>query len=54
MKPPHPPADSRVRIWFWNKAGAQHLICPLAEVNDIRKRLLSQGSVVYHTEVVSS
>lgn len=50
MKPPHPPANSLVRIWFWNRAGAQHLICPLGEANDIRKRLLSEGSVVYHTE----
>lgn len=52
MKPPHPPTNSRARIWFWNPAGAQHLICPLAEASDIRKRLISEGAVVWHTEIV--
>ena len=51
VKPPHPPANSRARIWFYNQAGAQHLICPLAEASDIRKRLISEGAVVWHTEI---
>lgn len=51
MKPLHPPANSRARIWFWNQAGAQNLICPLAEANDIRRRLISEGAVVWHTEI---
>lgn len=48
---PHPLAQAQVRIWFWNNAGAQHLICPLREANHIRQLLLSEGAVVWHSEI---
>lgn len=47
----HPLAQAQVRVWFWNNAGAQHLICPLREANHIRQLLLSEGAVVWHSEI---
>lgn len=54
MKPAHPPEHAITRIWFWNHGGAQSLLCPAHEAVDIRRRLLSEGAVVYHTEVYNA
>ena len=45
------PEHAYTRIWFWNNAGAQTLLCPVHEANDIRRRLIGEGAVVWHTEV---
>lgn len=54
VKPVHPPEHGWTRIWFWNHAGAQTLDCPTREAQDIRRRLLSEGAVVYHSEVFNA
>lgn len=54
VKPTHPPEHAITRIWFWNHAGAQTLLCPAHEATDIRRRLISEGAVVYHTEVYNA
>lgn len=52
LTPPRPdPRKAQVRIWFWNNAGAQTLLCPTHEAADIRQRLLAEGAIVWHTEV---
>ncbi len=54
MKPARPPEHAYTRIWFWNLAGAQTLLCPVHEAADIRQRLLSEGAIVWHTEVYNA
>lgn len=51
VKPAKLPEHAYTRIWFWNNAGAQTLLCPIHEANDIRQRLIGEGAVVWHTEV---
>ena len=51
VKPAKLPEHAFTRIWFWNNAGAQTLLCPVHEANDIRQRLIAEGAVVWHTEV---
>jgi len=43
-----------VRIWFFNNAGAQNLDCPAREANEIRRLLISEGAVVYHSQVLKA
>jgi len=47
-------AQSLVRIWFFNNAGAQNLDCPASEATEIRRRLISEGAVVYHSKVLNA
>ena len=54
MKPARTPERAWVRIWFFNNAGAQTLDCPVREAPDIRSRLISEGAVVYHSEVFNA
>ena len=54
MKPARTPEHAWVRIWFFNNAGAQTLDCPAREAPDIRSRLISEGAVVYHSEVFNA
>ena len=54
MKPARTPEHAWTRIWFWNHAGAQTLDCPTREAQDIRRRLLAEGAVVYHSEVFNA
>lgn len=54
MKPARPPEHAFTRIWFWNRAGAQNLQCPAHEAAEITRRLLSEGAVVWHTEVYNA
>ena len=54
VKPARPPEHAHTRIWFWNNAGAQTLLCPAHEAADIRQRLLSEGAIVWHTEVYNA
>jgi len=54
MKPARTPEHAYTRIWFWNNAGAQTLFCPVHETQAIRKRLISEGAVVWHTEVLNA
>ena len=51
VKPAKLPEHAYTRIWFWNHAGAQTLLCPAHEAQDIRQRLIAEGAVVWHTEV---
>lgn len=51
VKPPKSPEHAYVRLCFWNSAGAQTLVCPLREASHIRRHLIAQGSVVWHSEV---
>jgi hypothetical protein len=51
VKPAKLPEHAYTRIWFWNHAGAQTLLCPVHETQDIRQRLIAEGAVVWHTEV---
>lgn len=51
VKPPHPPEHAQTRIWYWNQAGAQTMLCPVHEAPAIRERLIAEGAVVWHTEV---
>ena len=53
VKPAKLPEHAYTRIWFWNNAGAQTLLCPVHESNDIRQRLIGEGAVVWHTEVIT-
>jgi hypothetical protein len=55
VRPPLPdPLDhAQVRIWFWNAAGSQHLYCPLREANHIRRCLIAEGAIVWHSEIVN-
>lgn len=54
VKPARLPEHAYTRIWFWNLAGAQTLLCPVHEAADIRQRLLSEGAIVWHTEVYNA
>ena len=54
VKPAPLPEHAYTRIWFWNLAGAQTLLCPAHEAADIRQRLLSEGAIVWHTEVYNA
>ena len=54
MKPARLPEHAYTRIWFWNLAGAQTLLCPVHEAADIKRRLIAEGSVVWHTEVYNA
>ena len=54
VKPAKPPEHAFTRLWFWNSAGAQSLLCPVHEANTIRRRLISEGAVVWHTEVYNA
>jgi hypothetical protein len=51
VKPAPLPEHAQARIWFWNKAGAQSLLCPAREAQDIKQRLLAESAVVWHTEI---
>lgn len=51
MKPARLPHHAQTRIWFWNSAGAQTLVCPHHEAAEITRRLITEGAVVWHTEV---
>lgn len=51
MKPISLPPSTQVRIWFWNSAGAQTLLCPIHEAPQIKDRLIAEGAVVWHTYV---
>lgn len=51
VKPPHLHPFSRIRIWYWNQAGANSFICPVAEAKAHRERLIAEGAVVWHTEI---
>jgi len=50
VKLPHIPAHARVRIWFWNNAGAQTHICRAIDASATRRALISMGATVFHTE----
>jgi hypothetical protein len=52
VKPAKLPEHAYTRIWFWNRAGAQSLLCPVHEAQDIKNRLIAQDCVVWHTEVM--
>lgn len=54
MKRAHPPEHAFTRLWFWNSAGAQTLLCPVHEAADIKRRLIAEGAVVWHTEVYNA
>jgi hypothetical protein len=54
VKPAHPPEHAFTRLWFWNNAGAQTLLCPVREAADIKRRLIAEGAVVWHTEVYNA
>jgi hypothetical protein len=54
VKPPKPPEHAFTRLWFWNQAGAQTLLCPVHEATDIKQRLIAEGAVVWHTEVYNA
>jgi len=54
MKPAPTPEHAFTRIWFWNNAGAQTLLCPVHEAHEIKQRLISEGAVVWHTEVYNA
>ena len=54
VKPAKPPEHAFTRLWYWNPAGAQTLLCPVHEANAIRLRLISEGAVVWHTEVYNA
>ena len=54
MKPASYPEHAYTRLWFWNSAGAQTLLCPVHEANAMRQRLISEGAVVWHTEVYNA
>lgn len=51
VKPPKLPEHAYTRLWFWNNAGAQTLLCPVHEAPDIKRRLIAEGAIVWHTEV---
>lgn len=51
MKLPRTAPTGRVRLWFWNLAGAQSLLVPRDQAPIERQRLLAEGAVVYHTEL---
>lgn len=51
VKPARPRPHSQTRIWFWNNAGAQSFVCSIHEAARHRARLLTEGAVVWHTEV---
>ena len=54
MKPAKLPEHAYTRIWFWNKAGAQTLLCPVREAPAIRERLVAEDAIVWHTEVYNA
>lgn len=54
MKPVRPPEHAFTRIWFWNHGGAQTMLCPVHEAPEIKRRLISEGAVVWHTEVYNA
>lgn len=54
VKPARLPEHAYTRIWFWNNAGAQTLLCPVHEAAEIKERLMSAGAVVWHTEVYNA
>lgn len=54
VKPARPPEHAYTRLWFWNNAGSQTLLCPVREAPEIRQRLLAEGGVVWHTEVYNA
>jgi hypothetical protein len=54
VKPASSPEHAYTRLWFWNNAGAQTLLCPVHEANAIRQRLIAEGAVVWHTEVYNA
>jgi hypothetical protein len=54
VKPAKLPEHAYTRLWFWNNAGAQTLLCPVHEAAEIKERLLSSGAVVWHTEVYNA
>lgn len=51
VKPPQLSPIARIRLWFWNPAGAQSFICPVTEAKAHRERLIAEGAVVWHTEI---
>ena len=51
VKPAKLPPHAYTRIWFWNRAGAQTLLCPVHEAQDIKNRLIAEDAIVWHTEV---
>ncbi len=51
VKPPQLPASTFLRLWYWNKAGANSFICTVAEAKAHRERLIAEGAVVWHTEI---
>lgn len=54
VKPPKLPEHAYTRLWFWNSAGAQTLLCPVQEAPDIKRRLIAEGAIVWHTEVYNA
>lgn len=54
VKPAKLPEHAYTRIWFWNKAGAQTLLCPVREAPAIRERLVAEDAIVWHTEVYNA
>lgn len=51
MKPIKLSPLSRIRIWYWNQAGADSFICSVTEAKAHRERLIAEGAVVWHTEI---
>lgn len=51
VKPPQLSPLSRIRIWYWNQAGANSFICSVEEAKAHRERLIAEGAVVWHTEL---
>lgn len=44
---------TQTRLWYWNQAGAHSLLCSPEDVEATRRRLISEGAVVWATEVLT-
>lgn len=53
VKPPKLPPHAQVRIWFWNNAGAFSFVCPAREARHQQRRLIAEGAVVWHSDVIN-
>jgi hypothetical protein len=51
VKPPRLPDNTLIRLWYWNKAGADSFVCTVAEAKAHRERLLAESAIVWHTEI---
>ena len=54
LKRPHATNTPRVRLWFWNPAGAQSLTCPAQEAKLLKERLIAEGAVVWQTTALDA